>query len=476
MISSTVRHRRLGHGGVALVLAGLTLAACSGDSNNGTGTGSGAIAVITTTTGTDLDADGYTFTIDNGAAQTVDANGNVTVTHLAAGIHHVDLGSIASNCVPDSASRSVLVENGKTSAVAYNITCGANLGSLEVTAVTGGTDFDLDGYSIAIDGGSPVSLEIAGTQTFPNLTPGNHTLTVSGLAGNCLLDTPSPLTVNVAFGAQTTQTLNVTCSATDRIAFSRSTGSVMETWVGNADGTTAAAVSTSALGTATPSWSPDESSIAFANMTSAGVFDIFTMTGTGGKVTQLTGATASDHDNIEPSWSSTNRIAFASGRDHPSPHLYNIYAMDMTGENVTRLTNDAFDDREPDWSPNASKIVYTSLRSGVRQIFIMDANGSNQTALTTDAANKSHPVFSPDGTKIAFASTGGIWVMNADGSSPAVLANSVAGDVYPTWSADGTKIAFTGTRNAQAGIYWVSADGTGSAHFVGAGGEPDWRP
>jgi len=65
--------------------------------------------------------------------------------------------------------------------------------------------------------------------------------------------------------------------------------------------------------------------------------------------------------------------------------------------------------------------------------------GVTQTNLTKSAATETDPSYSPDGTKIAFTtdrdgnSNEEIYVMNRDGSSPKNLTNNAAGDYDPDW-------------------------------------------
>ena len=75
--------------------------------------------------------------------------------------------------------------------------------------------------------------------------------------------------------------------------------------------------------------------------------------------------------------------------------------MNADGSNPTRLTDNAKDDFFPAWSPDGSKIAFTSCLSGVgsrvllpegimefdsnernAEIWVMNVDGSNQTRLT----------------------------------------------------------------------------------------------
>ena len=74
------------------------------------------------------------------------------------------------------------------------------------------------------------------------------------------------------------------------------------------------------------------------------------------------------------------------------------------------------------------------------------------------------PAWSPDGTKLAFTSNrdgnAEIYVMNRDGSGVQRLTNHPMIDVTPTWSPTGTQLAFTSDRTGTPQIYIVNADGT----------------
>ncbi|MDJ0776571.1 MAG: DUF4347 domain-containing protein [Gammaproteobacteria bacterium] len=181
-----------------------------------------------------------------------------------------------------------------------------------------------------------------------------------------------------------------------------------------------------------------------------------------GSDTNLTNEVAFDH---HPRWSPDgSKIAFTSESGAGGDR--DIYVMNADGTGVTALTTDGtFTDEQPVWSPDGSMLAITSNRDGDNEIFIIDAtDGSVIRQLTSDAGADQRPTWSPDGSQIAWTSDRGgdfdIWVANADGSGvPTRLTSAGGDDTQPVWSPDGSKILFTSLRDGNENIYVMDADG-----------------
>ena len=195
-----------------------------------------------------------------------------------------------------------------------------------------------------------------------------------------------------------------------------------------------------------------------------GDWDIYSMDVNGDNLLQLTDHPASDE---YPACSPDGRrIAFTSDRG-VTPDLY---VMGGDGSNVIRLTQDNFLKGNPSWTPDGARIAFSSFCKINCDIFTVDADGHNLTRLTKDEMIDDMPSWSPDGHKIAFVSYLRVWafdpkhifVMNADGKER----RNLTGDTdlrfnsNPTWSPDGRKIAFE-SRQLLGGvdIYTITSEG-----------------
>src|SRR5438046_9900966 len=92
------------------------------------------------------------------------------------------------------------------------VSCVTPPGNLTVSASTSGSSLDPDGYTVTVDGGSPQPLAINGSVSYTNLTAGNHTVAISGVASTCTVSGSSSRTVNVPTGGTATTTFTGTCS------------------------------------------------------------------------------------------------------------------------------------------------------------------------------------------------------------------------------------------------------------------------
>jgi Tol biopolymer transport system component len=201
--------------------------------------------------------------------------------------------------------------------------------------------------------------------------------------------------------------------------------------------------------------------------------EIYVMNADGsGEPTRLTQNGSADD---APVWSPDGtKIAFSTSRDGN----YEIYVMNANGTSPQRLTtNRSADDAYPDWSPDGTKIAFNSDRDGNYEIYVMNANGTGQTNLTQEPRTDDlGPAWSPDGTKLAFHSEGDIYVMNANGTGETRLTSGADVDVFPDWAPDGTKLAFVGGGSTTGFIDVVNADGTGRTRLTHDASEyfPDW--
>jgi Tol biopolymer transport system component len=188
-----------------------------------------------------------------------------------------------------------------------------------------------------------------------------------------------------------------------------------------------------------------------------------------------TNITRSPSGNDSPSWSPDGtKIAFSSNRDGN----WELYVMNADGSGVTRLTvNRSADDASPVWSPDGSKIAFHTNRDDNYEIYVMNADGSGQTNLTKESRSEdASPSWAPDGSRIVFASEGDLYTMRADGSQQARLTSGKTEDQFPAWSPDGTKIALAASVGSKTFIDVINADGTGRTRLTRGGleVEPRW--
>jgi TolB protein len=271
-----------------------------------------------------------------------------------------------------------------------------------------------------------------------------------------------------------------------RIAFEWYDGTSYQIYSANADRTDITQLTDVPISVSQPTWSPDTTKIAFQGETAPGEggrLDIYVANADGTGVTQLThGPDSYQHPSWSPDGTTIAATRWSNGHG-------DIVLLPTDGSAETVVTSGrAGDSWGPVWSPDGKRITLVSNRDANGElndeIWVMNADGSDPVDLTNSPAYDRDPTWSPDATRIAFFTgpegSPDLEVMNADGSDPRTLVPSVEDGGEPSWSPDGREIAFIeddyrlGRGRLQI-VDVASGEVTEPLDLVGVG-SPAWQP
>lgn len=154
--------------------------------------------------------------------------------------------------------------------------------------------------------------------------------------------------------------------------------------------------------------------------------------------------------------------------------LGDLYTMPIAGGRARRLTSGMATDLQPRWSPDGTKIAFTSDRGGTENAWMIDADGRNARPVTQESDRFTNlPAWSPDGqwivvrrrlTDRSSLGTVELWMYSVLGGKGVQITKKAEwGDANePVFSRDGRYIYFTGRpqrfqydRNVYQGIWQI---------------------
>lgn len=226
-------------------------------------------------------------------------------------------------------------------------------------------------------------------------------------------------------------------------------------------------------------YSPDGATIAYRTVRGDNKSELFLMDADGRHQRPL--LTKPTMDLKTPAFSRDGRrLLFYADREKSFSHIFSV---DLSGQAVQQLTTGPYEDKHPQFTPDATNVIFHSNRKGVTipirgetkqwsamSIFSLDVGTGQIRPLITDGSDAlqdaRHPFVSPDGRFIVYhAQTFGpdrshpgsykrlaenIYLMTRDGQRRVNLTEHDSRHFkHPSWSADGR------------GIYCVFADKQG---------------
>ncbi len=110
---------------------------------------------------------------------------------------------------------------------------------------------------------------------------------------------------------------------------------------------------------------------------------------------------------FSPTWSPDGIQITLTGLDYSGKN--DLYLIQTIDGSIKRLTDDFFNDQNPDWSPNGRWIVFDSDRSNIMDkeysnLFLYDLKENSINHLTYGSYHDQSPTWSPDNRFIAFSS------------------------------------------------------------------------
>ncbi|MGB0409844.1 MAG: biopolymer transporter Tol [Opitutales bacterium] len=162
-----------------------------------------------------------------------------------------------------------------------------------------------------------------------------------------------------------------------------------------------------------------------------------------------------------------------------------IYTSDLLFSRVRPLTRDRSLATGPRWSPDGSRLLYTTYyKTGFPDIYSINLKTGRKEPIANFKGTNTGGAYSPDGRRIAMALSGTgnseIYIADTGGRNLRRLTTNKSLEASPSWSPDGQRLVYTSDAAGKPQLYYISLKGgapqriqTNISRYCS---EPVWNP